>query len=162
MIKEKELREAKTPIRYSDGKSITLASIQAAIQRETDAKGLPVKFCTDMVKYSGLGGGTEDCLVLSHPNHETDYLRLCIRVKHQGTYAFVSVDEFGTSKQLAIQNAREYSSDTIKHGSASEKFGALLGSGFRRLFKGKYDKKALEEEKTWYAVLYDVFKELFK
>lgn len=162
MIKEKELREAKTPIRYSDGESITLVSIQAAVQSKIDSKGLPVKFSMDQVKYGGLGGGTEDCLVLSHPQHEKDYLQLCIRVKHQGTYAFVSIDEFGTSKQLAIQSAHDYSSETIKHGSMSEKFGALLGSGFRRLFKGKYDKKALEEEKTWYVVLYDTFEELFQ
>lgn len=162
MIKEKELREARASIRYSDGEGISLSSIQAAIQKEADDKGLPIKFCIDQVKYAGFGGGTEDCLVIFHPEHEKDYLRLCIRVKYQGTYAFISTDEFGSSKQLDNQSSHEFLSETMKHGSASEKVGALLGAGVRRLFKGKHNKKALEEEKTWYTVLHDILDKLFQ
>ena len=161
MIKEKELREARQGVRYPDAKDLNYQMLQAALEKKLAESGVSIAFEMDQVKYGGLGGAVEDCLVLYHPNHKTDYMKLCVRIKHQGNYAFVSIDEFGESKMLGIQAGHDAASDTFHGGSMSEKFGALLGSGFRRLFKGKYDKRALEEEKMWYTVVADVFDAVF-
>ena len=33
-----------------------------------------------------------------HPEHERDYFKFCIRVKRQGTYAFVTINDFWTKQ----------------------------------------------------------------
>lgn len=80
MIKEKELREMRPQIRYKDGLEVTLQSVQEALLEAAGQVGLPVAFYTDQVKYGGMiGGSTEDCIVLYHPEHQKDYFKVCIR-----------------------------------------------------------------------------------
>lgn len=137
MIKEKDLREMRPQVRYKDGQSITLQTVQNAIRDCAQANGIPVAFKADQIKYGGLiGGSVVDCIVLYHPEHEKDYFNLAIQVKHQGNYAFISVNDFGTSKLLGNEGSHEFLMDTLKHGSGSEKVGALVGAGIRRMVKG--------------------------
>lgn len=161
MIKEKDLREMRPQVRYKDGQSITLQAVQNAIRDCAQANGIPVAFKADQIKYGGLiGGSVVDCIVLYHPEHEKDYFNLAIQVKHQGNYAFISVNDFGTSKLLGNEGSHEFLMDTLKHGSGSEKVGALVGAGIRRMVKGGRNTQKLEEEQNWYNMVSDIFDEI--
>jgi len=161
MIKEKDLREMRPNVRYQNGESITLQTLQNALQDAANAHGIAVAFYADEVKYGGLiGGGTEPCLVLYHPEHEKDYFKVCIRVKKQGNYAFVSVNDFGQSRQLNNASCQDFRKDVYKNGSMSEKIGAAIGGGIRNLIVGGTNKQKLEEEQMWYAIVGDMFDEI--
>ena len=161
MIKEKDLREMRPQVRYKNGQDITLQTVQNALSDAADEAGIPIAFRDDEVKYGGLiGGSTEPCIVLYHPEHPTDYFNICVRVKHQGAYAFVTVNDFGQSRLLGNQGSHEYLVDTLKHGSNSERIGALMGAGVRRLVKGGRNNQKLEEEQNWYAMVEDIFDEI--
>lgn len=161
MIKEKDLREMRPNVRYADGQNITLGTLQTVLQNAANENGIDVAFYTDEVKCGGLiGGSVEPCLVLYHPQHEKDYFKLCIRVKHQGNYAFVSVHDFGVSTQMGNEGSKENLKNIMKSGSGAEKAGALLGAGLRLMFKGGANKQKLEEEQMWYTVVSDIFDQL--
>lgn len=161
MIKEKDLREMRPQVRYKDGTGITLQTVKDAITDACRANGIPVAFTSDEVKYGGLiGGSTEPCLVLYHPEHAKDYFRVCIRVKHQGNYAFVQVNDFGSSTLMGNEGSKEMLKDTFKQGTGAEKVGALIGTGLRFIVKGGTNKQKLEEEQNWYAIISDIFDEI--
>lgn len=164
MIKEKELREMRPQIRYKDGLEVTLQSVQEALLEAAGQVGLPVAFYTDQVKYGGMiGGSTEDCIVLYHPEHQKDYFKVCIRVKKQGSYAFVSVNDFGTSRLLGNEGSHEYMVSSVKNfwkdkdNDGTEMIGAVVGAGVRRLVKGGRNSQKLEEERNWYTMVSDLF-----
>ena len=166
MIKEKDLREKRPQVRFAQGQNIDLSVVQSALQQNADENGIPVAFSRDQVKYGGLiggliGGGTDDCLILSHPQHPKDYFRICIRVKHQGNYAFVSVNDFGESRLLGNAATSEYTKNAVKDafhgGSAAGAVGAVIGKGLRTLVMGGSNKQKLEEEQNWYAMVSDLF-----
>lgn len=165
MIKEKELREMRPQVRYKDGADVTLQSIQEALTQAASEVGLPVAFSQDQVKYGGLiGGSTEDCLVLYHPEHQKDYFKLCIRVKKQGSYAFVSVNDFGNSRLMDNEASHEYMVNEVKKGWKDNDIagatGAVIGAGVRRLVKGGRNNQKLEEEKNWYVMVSDLFDDI--
>ena len=164
MIKEKELREMRPRVRYQNGASIMLKTIQNALQDYFDEAAIPVAFYADQIKYGGfIGGSTEDCIVLYHPQHENDYYKVAITVNHQGKYAFVSVNDFGSSRQLGNQGSVEYLKETLKFGNGvttSEKVGALIGAGARRLIMGGVNKQKLQEEQDWYQFVMEAFDEI--
>lgn len=109
MIKADELREFRPTVRYQNGEGITLSTVQEAIKDCAMKMGIPVAFTSDQVKSGGLfNSSVEDCIVMYHPEHERDYFRFCIRVKRQGVYAFVSVNDFGKSSQMAKANRAEF------------------------------------------------------
>ena len=162
MIKEKELVEFKPVIKYPNAQGLNLDAILKKIRDEAHDNGVSVAFYSDEVKYAGLGAGKESCLVLYHPEHEKDYFKFCIRVRHQGNYAFVTVENFGVSVQIGNLNSKENVSQTLKYGSGSEKVGALIGGGIRTLLKGGANKQKLEEEQMWYAVVSDIFDKLIE
>ncbi len=119
-------------------------------------------FRNDKVKYGGfIGGSKEDCIILYHPKHQDDYFNFVFQVAYQGNYAFISANSFGVSKLIGTEEADKFFSDTMQQGSVEQKVGAILGAGFRKLFSGKNVKKRLEEEKNWYAMVGDIFDELF-
>lgn len=146
-------------VNYRNGRDVTLPAIQQALRNAADSHGISVAFRNDEVKY-GVFGGKEPCLVLYHPAHEKDYYNVCIRVKHEGNYAFVSVNDFGTSTQIGNAGSKDYLKETMKNGDGWTKAGALLGAGVRRLVKGGVNKQKLEEEQRWYAVIIDLFDEI--
>ena len=161
MINEKELREMRPTVRYKDGQGLTLQTVQEALQHCAQQNGIMVSFCADQIKYGGLiGGSVEDCLVLYHPAHQKDYFNVAIRIKRQGNYAFVSINDFGKSTLMGNEGSKQYLKNTFKHGTGAEKFGALVGAGLRRMVKGGSNKMALEEEQMWYQVVSDIFDEI--
>ncbi len=162
MIKEKELREYKPVIKYPNAQGLNLDVLLKKIRDEAYNNGVGVAFHSDEVKYAGLGAGKEPCIVLYHPEHEKDYFKFCIRVRHQGNYAFVTVEIFGESVQGGNANSKENMSNTLKYGSGSEKVGALIGGGVRALLKGGANKQKLEAEQMWYAVVSDIFDKLIE
>ncbi len=161
MIKEKDLEELRPVVRYQNGEGITLQSLQTALKDAANSHGIPVAFSMDEVKYGGLiGGSTEQCLVLYHPEHEKNYYKVCCTVKRQGNYAFVSVHTFGKSTNLNNAALKDFRKDIYKNGSMSEKVGAAIGGGIRNLIVGGANKQKIEEEQMWYAVVSDIFDEV--
>ena len=161
MIKADDLREFRPVVRYQNGEGITLSTVQDAIQDCADKLGIPVAFRGDQVKSGGLfNSSVEDCVVLYHPEHQWDYYNICLRVKHQGNFAFVSINDFGKSKLEGNAGSRDFLKETIRHGSGAAKVGALIGAGARRLVMGGANKQKLEEEQNYYACLMDIFDEI--
>lgn len=164
MIKEKELREMRERVRFQDGKGITLHAIRDALAEYFNEAEIPVKFYFDQIKFGGLiSNSTGDCLVLCHPDHMTDYYKIAVQVKHQGKFAYVSVNDFGTSKLLGNQGSADYLKQVLSFNSGaavSEKIGALIGAGARALVKGGVNKQKLEEEQDWYAFVSEAFDDI--
>ncbi len=171
MIKEKDLQELRPQIRYKDGQSITLQNIQGALQRGAETAGVPIAFQMDQVR-SGLLGGSEDCLVVYHPEHPKDYFSVAVRIKRQGNYAFVSADSFGTSKLMKAEAVRKQLNETAKAGVNYRGYNplenaaagaAIIGAGVagvRHLIKGKSDKEKMEQEQQWYTIICDILDEV--
>jgi hypothetical protein len=167
MIKADELREFRPQVRYQNGEGITLMTVQEAIKDCAMKMGIPVAFRWDQVKSGGLfNSSVEDCLVIYHPEHERDYFKFCIRVRRQGVYAFVDINEFGESKQmnkayrseLAKEGAKGYlkAGDEYEAGKMAGKvIGGLIGS------LGK-SKAKLEEEQMYYQCVFDIFDEIVR
>ena len=158
MIKADELREFRPTVRYQNGEGITLSTVQAAIKACAMNMGIPVAFASNQVKSGGLFNSTvEDCIVMYHPEHERDYFKFCIRVKRQGAYAFVMVNDFGQSKQMSKANTADFMKQDRKGKSMSYKVGSMIGQGLRTL--GKSSQK-LEEEQMYYQCVFDIFDEV--
>lgn len=158
MIKADELREFRPQVRYQNGEGITLSTVQDAIKDCAMKMGIPVAFRGDQVKSGGLfNSSVEDCVVMYHPEHERDYFKFCIRVKRQGSYAFVMVNDFGQSKQMNKANTAEFMKQDRKGQSMSYKVGSMIGQGLRTL--GKSSQK-LEEENMYYQCVLDIFDEI--
>ena len=158
MIKADELREFRPQVRYQNGEEITLNTVQDAIKDCAMKMGIPVAFRGDQVKSGGLfNSSVEDCLVMYHPEYERDYFKFCIRVKRQGVYAFVSINDFGKSKQMnkAIY-AESYKADR-KGQPMSYKVGSMIGQGIMTLGRSK---AKLEEEQNYYQCVFDIFDEI--
>ncbi len=158
MIKADELREFRPQVRYQNGEGITLSTVQEAIKDCAMKMGIPVAFRGDQVKSGGLfNSSVEDCVVMYHPEHERDYFKFCIRVKRQGVYAFVMVNDFGKSSQMNKANTAEFMKQDRKGQSMSYKVGSMIGQGLRTL--GKSSQK-LEEENMYYQCVFDIFDEI--
>ena len=158
MIKADELREFRPVVRYRDGNQITLQTVQEAIKDCAQGMGIPVAFYTDQVKSGGMFNKTiEDCIVLYHPEHQYDYFKICVRVSHQGCYAFVSAMDFGTSKQMKKAGQAEAYRADRKGKSMSYKVGSMIGQGLTSIGRSK---SKLEEEQNYYACIIDIFDEI--
>lgn len=158
MIKSDKLMEFRPSVRYKDGSSLTLSVLQEAIEDCAQGMDIPVAFYKDEVKSGGLfNSSTEECLVMYHPEHENDYFKFCIRIGRQGTYAFVSVTNFGTSKQMAKAERAEFAKEDRKGKTMSYKVGSMIGSGIANIGKNK---RKLEEEQMYYQCVFDIFDEI--
>lgn len=167
MLKEKNIVESRPQVRIPNGQNISLNDVRAALQKEADANAVPIAFGSDQIKFGGLiGGSTEDCLVVYHPEHQKDYFNTAVKLKHQGNYAFLSVYDFGTSRLLGNAETSEYTKSKIKEafhgGSVGEAVGAAIGKGIRTLIKGGANKQKMEEEQNWYLMLNDLFDNIFE
>jgi len=158
MIKADELREFRPQVRYQNGEGITLGTVQDAIKDCADKMGIPVAFENDQVKSGGLfNSSVEDCIVMYHPDHRSDYFRFCIRVKRQGVYAFVSINDFGKSSQMAKADRAEFAKADRQGKSMSYKVGSMIGQGLMNIGKSK---QKLEEEQMYYQCVFDIFDEI--
>lgn len=158
MIKADNLREFRPSVRYKDGNGITLQTVQDAIKDCAQGMGIPVAFYSDQVKSGGLfNSSVEDCLVMYHPEHESDYFKFCIRVNRQGSYAFISVNDFGKSSQMAKADRAEFAAADRKGKSMSYKLGSLATQGLMNIGKSK---QKLEAEQMYYQCVFDIFDEI--
>lgn len=158
MIKVDELREFRPQVRYQNGEGITLMTVQEAIKDCAMKLGIPVAFRGDQVKSGGLfNSSVEDCLVMYHPEHERDYFKFCIRVKRQGVYAFVSINDFGQSSQMNKASRAEFGAADRKGKSMSYKITSLATQSVMNI--GKNPQK-LEEEQMYYQCVSDIFDEI--
>lgn len=131
MIKIDELREFRPTYRFEDGASISLEAVQNALTAEAEKHGVPIAFYADQVKSGGLfNKQIEDCLVMYHPEHRYDYFTFCIRVQHQGSMAYVAVNDFGSSKQMDKFARAEFAKQDRKGKDMSYKIGSMIGSAF--------------------------------
>ncbi len=150
MIKADNLRKFHPGVRIKNGSGITLSAVQTAVEKGAEDIGIPVAFYDDQVKSGGLfNSSVEDCIVMYHPDHERDYFKFCIRVGRQGSYAFVSVNNFGESKQIAKAN---YAENSKREG------GPMLD---RLVMTIGRSKQKLEEEQMYYQCIFDIFDEIF-
>lgn len=166
MLKEKDLTQTKQ-VRIPNGQNITLNDVKVALKNEADENGVPIAFQSDQVKIGGLiGGSTEDCLVVYHPDHQKDYFNTAVRLKHQGNYAFLTIYDFGQSRLLGNAASSEFAKNQVKDafhgGSVGVAVGAVVGKGLRTLFKGGANKSKLEEEQNWYVMLDDMFENILQ
>lgn len=158
MINADSLREFRPVVRYKDGATITPETVQTALQECAAKMGIPIAFRNDQVKAGSFFKPTyEDCLVMYHPDHLNDYFNFCIRVSHQGSYAFVSVNDFGVSKQISKADHAEWAKQDRKGKKMSYKVGSMIGSGLATLGKNK---QKLEEEQMYYQCIFDLFDEI--
>lgn len=95
--------------------------------------------------------------MLYHPAHQYDYFKICVRVSHQGSYAFVSAMDFGTSKQMNKASQVKACKEDRKGKSMSYKVGSLIGQGIITIGRNK---TKLEEEQNYYACIIDIFDEI--
>lgn len=160
MIKIDELTEFRSPVRYQNGDNVTLMAILQAIEDYTKDKKIPAAFRNDQVKLGGLFMSSyEGCLVMYHPEHERDYIKFCIRVKHQGTYAFISIDFFGQSSQMKKAGLAEAYKENRVGRQMSYKVGSLIGQGLRTMGRSR---AKLEEEEMYYHRVFDAFDDIFR
>ena len=187
MIREKDISEFMPQVRYQGGQSINLQTVQGVLSDCAGRYGIPVAFKDDQIKFGGLiGGYTRDCIVLFHPEHERDYFNFMITISHQGGYAFASVYCGGTSKLMKKEEAASAAKAELKQagrttlhswfgggsnsGAVEDVFRSTVGfakttgslakaaiGGLRSLGGGK---EKLQEEKNWYAMIYDIFNEM--
>lgn len=151
MIKIDELREFRPTYRFEDGASISLEAVQNALAAEAEKHDVPVAFYADQVKSGSLfNKQIEDCIVMYHPEHRYDYFTFCIRVQHQGSMAYVAVNDFGSSKQMDKFARAEYAKQDRKGKELSYQIGSMIGAGIRNIGKSK---QKLEEEQNYYGVV---------
>lgn len=158
MIKADNLREFRPSVRFKDGSGVTLPAVQKAIEKCAEGMDIPVAFYDDQVKSGVLfNSSVEDCIVMYHPGHERDYFKFCIRVARQGSYAFVSINDFGESQQMKKAGYAEGYKADRKGKSLSYKMGSLIGEGVMTLGRSK---QKLEEEQMYYQCIFDIFDEI--
>lgn len=154
MIKADELREFRPVVRYRDGSEITLQAVQNALEAAANSIGIPVAFYEDRVKSGGIFNKTiENCIVLYHPEHQYDYFKFCIRIATEGSYAFISCNDFGQSKQMNKADRVEAYKEDRRGKSMSYKVGSIIGQGISSIGKSK---QKLEEEQNYYNCISDI------
>ena len=158
MIKIAQLREMRPAYRFGDAEGMTLNDIQRRLEEAGTRHNVPMAFASDQVKSGSiLNREIEDCLVLYHPQHPWDYYRVAIRIKWQGSIAFVYVNDYGESRQIN-KHARSEAAKNDRRGKAlSYKVGSAAASGLLNLGKNK---NKLEQEQMWYAAISDIFDEV--
>ena len=141
MVKADILKEFAPTIRFENGASVTLDGIQRLFADYAKKMGIPARFSRDEVVSGSLLNKTkEECVVISHPKHETDYLRFYVRVKRQGQMAFVCISSGGKSEQMA----------KAEKADAQRKAGKICGAVITSL---GHNRAKYEEEQIYYECI---------
>lgn len=174
-MNEKNIIDNIANLRIQDGSSITFDSIKKMVSELAVTRLIPIEFKNDEITSGLLGSNIEHCLVIYHPQHESNYFYYTVRLSYQGTYAFVRIDIAGYSvnhqNQYAKQDAKTIAGDIFKgRRSAAENVGQVAGHAIGSLLRmGKNlivnsqsgSKSTIEEENQWYTMMEDLFNELF-
>ena len=154
MITAAEGRECRPVVRSRDGSERTVQAVQNALEAAANSIGIPVAFYEDQVKSGGIFNKTiENCIVLYHPEHQYDYFKFCIRIATEGSYAFISCNDFGQSKQMNKADRVEAYKEDRRGKSMSYKVGSIIGQGISSIGKSK---QKLEEEQNYYNCISDI------
>lgn len=158
MIKEDQLRDFRPNVRYPNGENLTLEMVQEAIEEKASEYGIPIAFYNDEVQSGGLFNRTkEKCLIMYHPEHQNDYYNFCFRINMQGSLAIVKVQIFGKSKQRRKDSLAWAYKKTRKGETMTNKAILLAAQGIMTLGRNK---QKLEEENTYYEIIYEILDEV--
>lgn len=164
MIKEKDLMPLYDETRFKDGDTVTLEQVASLIVNAVEEEGLPIATKKETLKIGNLfSSQEEECICLYHPEHETDYLKTCIRIRRQGKSAYIGTYQYGMSVLLGKEAAFERSKEKAKIPHASD--AAWLNYGIQSLSKavgGSKRKQALQNETDWYGIVNNAIVELLK
>lgn len=171
MIRAKDLREFRPICCYDKGGEVTLDALQAAIESVAQKYDIPVAFGRDCISSGSLlDMSRTDCIVLYHPRHRSNYFRVAISIKRQGTMTFVSARDFGKSKNLQRLAARGESKEAFKGAMRADTSGINLGadsysqqilkSGFKALMSLGGSRAKQEEENSYYAAIKRILDEV--
>ncbi len=162
MIKYDKLVEASeliTNIRVSNAENVTIDGIRNALVNESQSSGLLVSTEIDQVKSGGMfNKSVEDCLVLSHPQHQKDYFKIVVLYNKQGNVGYVRFYTLGES----VQFKKNYIAETCKADREGQslmyKLGSKIGEGFSTLGR---DKLKFQSEMDYYLSLRDAINNAF-
>lgn len=172
MIKEKELYALRDTYRYPNGSTISLQGLQNQLQSCAAGYQIPVAFYNDQVKSGGLlNAQGEECLVMHHPAHLNDYMKIVFVIKRQGTMAFVATYAYGESKNKNKLNAAGAAGASLKAGwEAAGKEGnwspglsivsGLAGGAINALKSLGGSKGKQGEEQLYYSALVSIVEEV--
>ena len=158
MVRADDLRDFRPQVRYENAEGLNLGTLQHAIRLYAEKLAIPVAFRDDQVKSGGIFSPTiDDCVVMYHPDHENDYFKFCFRIRTQGIYTFVIVNDFGQSKQLRKQDAIEFGRQDREGKELSYQIGSYAAQIFFSLGKNK---QKLEDELRYYQVVTQIIDEI--
>lgn len=132
---------------YSDGENVYMENVQSLLENAFTRAGVPVVIQREPMK-NGLLGGTEDSLVLYHPNHPRDYFRWAIVLRAQGNMGFVHIYQYGTSKL----GAKAHGANALKSNGNSI-LGAISSIGC--------NKNKMAEEDNYYDAIASILADVF-
>lgn len=156
MIKADTMGEFIGPVMLPGG--IDLDAIHSALADAAQQNNLPLGFATDEVRSGGLFNKTsEPCLVLYHPEHQTDYFRFAIRSAQEGGRSIVMINTFGQSSQMKKDAQAAWAKEDRKGKSMSYKVGSMIGSGIAGLGRSK---QKLEAEQRYYMLIQDLIEQV--
>lgn len=157
MIKIDELNAFLPAYKYEVDGEINFQVVINSIKETAEKYNIPVGFYDDQVKSGGMfSREIEECIVVFHPEHQTDYFKFCIRIKHQGVFTYIYTDVFGSSAQMDKFARAEMAKQDRKGKTMSYKVGSMIGSGLRNMGKSR---QKLEEEEIYYDTLKYVLSE---
>ena len=146
-------------VRFPNGNDINLVAVQNAIQDQADMNGIPVAFKDEQLKIGGaFSKQMDDILVMYNPEHEFDYLRFAIRIKHQGRYAFMNVYNLGGSKNFGDLNTANDITDFLIKPTLGSALGAV--KKITNVVRGTNSKA--EEEQNYYIILRDCLENILQ
>ena len=163
MVKEKDLTNLHN-IRFPDGDVVSFESLKAVLAEAAANIGIPVAFGCDQIQSGSLMTKTvDDCLTLYHPEHKKDYNYYLFTINRQGKYAFVDVWTGGSSTIAAAQFAKNNILDMAAGNLDAVGKGMVIGSIIRGVTGGGFlaNKSKKREEENWYAIVNDIFTEVF-
>jgi hypothetical protein len=130
-----------------------LSVLQSVLTKTAGKYQIPIAFKTDEIKAGGLLNSTKnDCLVVHHPQHYSDYFRYAVSIKRQGIMAYISINPFGRSNQANLHTVAANRSELMKQG----RVGMSLLAGVVGMGKNK---NKLEDENNYYTALEQIFDE---
>ncbi len=147
MLKEKDL-SSNGSFNVMQGDSVSLDLIENDLRACANNYQIPVEFARDQIKSGGLlSGGSNECIVMYHPEHKRDYYNFVITIRRQGTVATVALYTGGQSKNF--KNAALWENTR----------GGLVQSGIKALANiGAKEEQAREQD--WYSYIKNIIKEV--
>ena len=181
-INKQKLIPARNSVRYKDGAKITDDLIRRSLKKKISEYGIRAQVDSCEIS-NGLFGDVKYGIAVFHPSHQSDYYKFCITSNMVGTTRVVDIYMYGRSSNINHEN---YAANTKiftgsgARGTAAGAFtggalgagvaigsvlGSAVGAGFRAVGKGinalMRDSEGLELEQQWYAVIADIFTEVF-